>query len=57
VLLKAPNFVRNFTKCVVLGEVNRSPIGSQFMRASLTFMSNYDTAITGHYNTDTTGVT
>lgn len=56
VCLKAPNFVRNFTKCNVLGDINRSPIGAQFMRASVTFISNYDSAISGHYNTDVTGI-
>lgn len=43
-LLKAPNFVRNYPAAVILEPIELAPIGSQASRARITFTAN---AVTG----------
>jgi hypothetical protein len=39
-LLKAPNFVRNYLAAVILDPIELSPVGSQATRARVTFTAN-----------------
>lgn len=53
VLLKGPNFVRNYLTCVIPNPIELSPIGSQASRARVTFLAS--TGIGGTlWNTTTT---
>ncbi len=57
VVLKAANFQRNYVNCFVSGSVGRTPVGSQYTRARVTFIArvNPDTGVL--FNTDMTGTT
>jgi hypothetical protein len=54
VLLIGPNFTRNYVSCIPMDDIERAPLGSQFTRASLTFVASVSGGVL--FNTVDTGL-